>query len=143
MKTPRGRGEKFSTAGQLCKISEGNQCNLVGQSALTQTSSLRTQGPIPRDLSKEFGGRRSALCNTRHRPPKRRRLPACPFRRPRRMGPCIRRDDSGVREEHYLFTLACSAELCAASASLAEIAAVSAAVPQLGASLPLPQARGR
>ena len=43
----------------------------------------------------------------------------------------------------YRFALACSAELCAASASLAEIAAVSAAVPQLGASLPLPQARGR
>jgi len=43
----------------------------------------------------------------------------------------------------YRFTLACSAELCATSASLAEIAAVSAGVPQLGASLPLPQARGR
>ena len=43
----------------------------------------------------------------------------------------------------YRFALTCSAELCAASASLAEIAAVSAAVPQLGASLPLPQARGR
>jgi hypothetical protein len=36
-----------------------------------------------------------------------------------------------------------SAELCAASASFAEIAAVSAGVPQLGASLPSPQARGR
>lgn len=36
-----------------------------------------------------------------------------------------------------------SAELCAASANLAEIAAVSAGVPQLGASLPSPQARGR
>jgi hypothetical protein len=47
------------------------------------------------------------------------------------------------RERNYRLTLACSAELCAASASLAEIAAVSAAVPQLGASLPLPQARGR
>jgi hypothetical protein len=43
----------------------------------------------------------------------------------------------------YRFALACSAELCAASASLAENAAVSAAVPQLGESLPLPQARGR
>jgi hypothetical protein len=36
-----------------------------------------------------------------------------------------------------------SAELFAASASFAEIAAVSAAVPQVGASLPSPQARGR
>ena len=45
--------------------------------------------------------------------------------------------------EAYRFALACSAELCAASASLAENAAVSAAVPQLGESLPLPQARGR
>src|SRR5258706_15521405 len=35
-----------------------------------------------------------------------------------------------------------SAELCAASASFAEMAAVSAGVPQLGASLPSPQARG-
>ena len=43
----------------------------------------------------------------------------------------------------YRFRLACSAELCAASASLAEIAAVSAWLPQLGASLPLPHARGR
>src|ERR1044072_5775274 len=43
----------------------------------------------------------------------------------------------------YRFRLPCSAELCAASASLAEIAAVSAWLPQLGASLPLPHARGR
>ena len=60
--------------------------------------------------------------------------------------PGFRFDPSGLRpiaDERYRFTLACSAELCAASASLAEIAAVSAAVPQLGASLPLPQARGR
>src|SRR5882757_1657252 len=55
------------------------------------------------------------------------------------MGPCVRRGDGGG----YRFTLACSAELCAASASLAEIAAVSAGLPQLGASLPSPQARGR
>ena len=54
------------------------------------------------------------------------------------MGPCVGRDD-----QSYRFALTCSAELCAASASLAEIAAVSAAVPQLGASLPSPQARGR
>ena|SRR5882762_7668679 len=57
-------------------------------------------------------------------------------RRPRER---VRRDDHRV----YRFTLACSAELCAASASLAEIAAVSAGLPQLGASLPSPQARGR
>jgi hypothetical protein len=43
----------------------------------------------------------------------------------------------------YRFALACSAELCAASASLADISAVWAGVPQLGASLPSPQARGR
>ena len=48
-----------------------------------------------------------------------------------------------MTDDRYRFALTCSAELCAASASLAEIAAVSAAVPQLGASLPLPQARGR
>jgi hypothetical protein len=36
-----------------------------------------------------------------------------------------------------------SAELLAASASCAEICAVWAGVPQLGASLPSPQARGR
>jgi hypothetical protein len=43
----------------------------------------------------------------------------------------------------YRLALACSAELCAASASFAEISAVCAAVPQLGVSLPSPQARGR
>ena len=43
----------------------------------------------------------------------------------------------------YRLALACSAELCAASASFADIAAVCAGVPQLGASLPSPQARGR
>jgi len=36
-----------------------------------------------------------------------------------------------------------SAELLAASASCADICAVCAGVPQLGASLPSPQARGR
>ena len=55
------------------------------------------------------------------------------------MGPGLRRDD----KEPYRFALACSAELWAASASLAEISAVAAAVPQLGASLPSPQLRGR
>ena len=49
----------------------------------------------------------------------------------------------GMTMMGYRFKLACSAELCAASASLAEIAAVSAGLPQLGASLPSPQARGR
>src|SRR5256885_282953 len=47
-----------------------------------------------------------------------------------------------TRDVAYRFALTCSAELWAASASLAEIAAVSAGLPQLGASLPLPQARG-
>jgi hypothetical protein len=54
---------------------------------------------------------------------------------------------SGARERTaalaYRLALACSAELCAASASFAEISAVAAGVPQLGASLPSPQARGR
>lgn len=43
----------------------------------------------------------------------------------------------------YRLALAISAELWAASASCAEILAVSAGLPQLGASLPSPQARGR
>src|SRR5256885_11500725 len=43
----------------------------------------------------------------------------------------------------YRRALACSAELCAACASLAEMVAVSSLVPQLGASLPSPHLRGR
>src|SRR4051812_45954328 len=129
MKTPRGCGEKFSAAGQLCKISEGNESNLVDV-APAETSSLPsaqlrtgagTHTPRPRELRKclpfdlvsttTAGGYGYLL--------------------------------SQGQQRSYRFTLACSAELCAASASLAEIAAVSAWLPQLGASLPLPQARGR
>src|SRR4051812_44145833 len=53
------------------------------------------------------------------------------------------RRSPGRQREDYRFALACSAELCAASASLAEISAVWAGLPQLGASLPSPQLRGR
>jgi hypothetical protein len=62
---------------------------------------------------------------------------------PCKIGECNQGNSAGYGEVSYRLALACSAELCAASASLAEIAAVSAAVPQLGASLPSPQARGR
>jgi len=55
--------------------------------------------------------------------------------------PANRRGDDD--EITYRLAPACSAELWAASASFAEIEAVSAGVPQLGASLPSPQARGR
>jgi hypothetical protein len=51
--------------------------------------------------------------------------------------------NDGLRGSNYRFALVCSAELCATWASFAEISAVAAAVPQLGASLPSPQARGR
>ena len=131
-------------------------------------SSLRTQGPIT-------PGRKSE-----ERPLLQRRDES-----PRRMGPCVRRDDSLIRhayENPYAIPLregvtqyaaasrfyrkcsgildhplsrvmtgvyrrtvdpGSSAELWPATASFAEISAVCAGVPQLGASLPSPHARGR
>ena len=120
MKIPRGRAEKFSAAGQLCKISEGNESNFLDvarmeRRAIRDGLKRGTSGP----------GLRGACHRAR-------------IRATRWLHPGY-----GDDVERYRFALTCSAELCAASASLAEIAAVSAAVPQLGESLPLPQARGR
>src|SRR3954466_12876589 len=60
MKTPRGCGEKFSAAGQLCKISEVNESNLVdvapGETSSLPSAQLRTGAgthtPRPRELRK-------------------------------------------------------------------------------------------
>ena len=54
-------------------------------------SSLRTQGPIPRDFSMARG--RQTLCHYRCRLLKRSCRAACPSYRPRGMGPCFRRED--------------------------------------------------
>ena len=116
---PKGGAKNFA-AGQPCKIGE---CNL---------------GQLRRHLA---CGNRPANAGTHSR-----RQIRCVRQVQHRACDEVTRYSACAQEttiSRYRFALACSAELCAASASLAEIAAVSAGLPQLGASLPSPQARGR
>src|SRR5947208_13441580 len=94
-------GAKILAAGQPCKIGECNQNNLARSPDGAQRNPGRSHTRIirPPDCAEPVIGRA--------------------FARP--VG-SIR----ATRDVAYRFALACSAELCAASASLAEIAAVSA-----------------
>src|SRR5438552_16334271 len=107
---PKGSGAKILAAGQPCKIGECNEKtsenNLVAarrQTKAISSSSLRNAGthrPRPRDL---------------------RKCPSFHFVSITTIGGYGSLRSQG-RHRHR-FALACSAELCAASASLAEIAA--------------------
>ena len=168
---PKGSGEKTSTAGQPCKIGECNQsnssavakrCPSILAPASVGIAVETTVSRHPRDFSAVASDTQglapSFRGDAKHRTRNLFHRRACgsmdsglaPRGAPRNDGEWKQIAAIAVtlwlrmeRRRCYRFTLACSAELCAASASWAEICAVCAAVPQLGASLPSPQARGR
>src|ERR1700686_4141529 len=127
MKNPRGGSEKLSSQGSLAKSARAIQ-----QKRREQFEDRRPgEGRDPYTVT--------ARCE--EGPVVRSRFNYCG------RGLWVPAPDAQLRiwagTTSYRLALACSAELCAASASCAEISAVCAADPQLGVSLPSPQARGR
>ena len=93
-------GQDFGSARFRPAASAAEEGGVISSSSRLVRNCARAQGPIPRDPSMEHGRRCSA--NYRCGLLKQSRLPSCPIRRPRRMGPCFRRGDElmGSRLSH-------------------------------------------